>query len=168
MATYPQIMPHLTQYEIDHKTVLVFEINEYPVKPVSYKNRYYKRVKNSNHLLALDEIIDLRQQSLNVSYDAYPLEENPASLDSSLMTRFMETAGATGRVNLRDDLFTNLLKLRLIQKGKPTLAAMLLFGNHGYAIHAGRFKSPETIIDDFYTKAPLPRALEEYRSFLPF
>ena len=166
VATYPQIMPHLTQYEIDHKTVLVFEINEYPVKPVSYKNRYYKRVKNSNHLLALDEIIDLRQQSLNVSYDAYPLEENPASLDSSLMTRFMETAGATGRVNLRDDLFTNLLKLRLIQKGKPTLAAMLLFGNHGYAIHAGRFKSPETIIDDFYTKAPLPRALEEVMVFI--
>ena len=166
VATYPQIMPHLTPCEIDHKTVLLFEINEYPVKPVSYKNRYYKRVKNSNHLLALDEIIDLRQKSLNVSYDAYPLEENPASLDSLLMTRFMETAGATGRVNLQDDLFSNLIKLRLIQSGKPTLAAMLLFGNHGYAIHAGRFKTLDTIIDDFYTKAPLSNALEEVMVFI--
>jgi len=166
VATYSQVMPHLTMHEIDNKTVLLFEISEYPIKPVSCKNRYYKRVKNSNQLLALNEIIDLRQQSLNISYDAYPLNENPAFLNSSLMTQFMEKAGATGRINLQDDLFTNLIKLRLIQEGKPTLAAMLLFGDHGYAIHAGRFKSPDTIIDDFYTKAPLPAALEEVMIFI--
>ena len=127
VATYPQIMPHLIRFEIDRKTVLLFEINEYPVKPVSDKNRYYKRVKNSNHLLALDEIIDLRQQSLNVSYDAYLLAENPASPDTLQMTRFMEKAGATGRVNLQDDLFTNLMKLRFVQDGKPTANKKLSF-----------------------------------------
>ena len=41
ISTYPQILPHITLLELDGKHVLVFEINEYPIKPVSYKNRYY-------------------------------------------------------------------------------------------------------------------------------
>ena len=40
-ATYPQLLPHSDVYEVDGKAVLVLEINEYPVKPVAYKNRYY-------------------------------------------------------------------------------------------------------------------------------
>jgi ATP-dependent DNA helicase RecG len=34
-ATYPQIIPHATTYEVDGHTILVFTIHEYPVKPVS-------------------------------------------------------------------------------------------------------------------------------------
>jgi ATP-dependent DNA helicase RecG len=75
VATYPQIMANVDKHQIDGKTVLVFEISEYPIKPISFKNRYYKRVRNSNHLLTLDEIVDLQQQSLNISYDAYPLKQ---------------------------------------------------------------------------------------------
>ena len=166
VSTYPQIIPHVTIFEIEKKSVLVFEINKYPIKPASFKNRYYKRVKNSNHTLSLDEIVDLQQQSLNISYDAHPLKENPASLDRSLMIRFMEKATATGRVNLQDDLLTNLTKLKIIQTGKPTLAAMLLFGNHGYSIHLGRFKAADTIIDDIMIKDPLIIALEEAMIFI--
>ena len=165
-ATYPQIIPHVTAYELDGRAVLVFEINEYPVKPVSCKNRYYKRVKNSNHLLGLDEIVDLQQQSLNISYDAYPLKEPLESLDRSLMEKFIEKANTTGRVNLGDDLLTNLTKLKLIQDGRPTLAAMLLFGNHGYTLHIGRFKAADTIIDDLIIKAPLTTALDEAMIFI--
>lgn len=98
-ATYPQIIPHVTSFEMDGRTVLVFEINEYPVKPVSCKNRYYKRVKNSNHLLSLDEIVDLHQQSLSISYDAYPLKEPLESLDRELMERSIRKANTIGRVN---------------------------------------------------------------------
>jgi ATP-dependent DNA helicase RecG len=165
-ATYPQIIPRVTAYELDGRTVLVFEINEYPVKPVSCKNRYYKRIKNSNHLLGLDEIVDLQQQSLNISYDAYPLKEPLESLDRSLMEKFIEKANTTGRVNLGDDLLTNLTKLKLIQDGRPTLAAMLLFGNHGYTLHIGRFKAADTIIDDLIIKAPLTTALDEAMIFI--
>jgi ATP-dependent DNA helicase RecG len=165
-ATYPQIIPHLSSFEIEGATVLLFEINEYPIKPVSYKNRYYKRVKNSNHLLTLDEIVELQQQSLNISYDAYSIEQPLESLDWSLMERFITKANSTGRVNLGDDLLTNLTKLKLIQKGKPTLAAMLLFGNHGYSLHLGRFKAADTIIDDLLLRAPLINALEEAMVFI--
>lgn len=147
-ATYPQLIPNADVSEIDGKTVVVFEINEFPVKPVSCKNRYYRRVKNSNHLLTLDEIVDLQQQSLKISYDAYPLSERLSSLNINLIERFIDNVNSRGRINLKDDLVTNLTKLKLIRNDKPTLAAMLLFGDHGYSIHIGRFKSEETIIDD--------------------
>ncbi|MCK4816645.1 putative DNA binding domain-containing protein, partial [bacterium] len=165
-ATYPQLIPNTDVSEIDGKTVVVFEINEYPVKPVSYKNRYYKRVKNSNHLLTLDEIVDLQQQGLNISYDAYPLNERLSSLDIKLIERFVNNVNSRGRINLKDDLMANVTKLKLIRNDKPTLAAMLLFGDHGYSIHIGRFKSEETIIDDVLIKDPLIVAIEDVMLFI--
>jgi len=117
-------------------------------------------------VLSLDEIVDLQQQSLNLSFDAYPFKEDLSSLDQEVMDRFFEKVNATGRANLRDDPLTNLTKLKIIQNGNPTLAAMLLFGNHGYSIHMGRFKSPDTIIDDLMLKEPLPMAIEEAMIFI--
>ncbi len=166
VATYPQIIPRITTLRLRGNTVLVFEINEYPIKPVSFKNRYYKRVKNSNHPLSLDEIVELQQQSLNLSFDAYPTKADLSSLDQGEMNRFFEKVNATGRAHFRDDPLSNLAKLKIIQQGSPTLAAMLMFGNHGYSIHLGRFKSADTIIDDLLLKEPLPRAIEEAMIFI--
>ena len=56
------------------------------------------------------------------------LHENLASLDRSLMTVVIEKAASAGRVHLQDELLTNLIKLKIIQSGKPTFTAMLLFG----------------------------------------
>ena len=103
---------------------------------------------------------------MNISYDAYPLNENLASLDRSLMNKFIKKAASTGRVHLQDDLMTNLTKLKMIQNGRPALAAMLLFGNHGYSIHMGRFKAADTIIDDILIKEPLVIALDEAMLFI--
>jgi ATP-dependent DNA helicase RecG len=165
-ATYPQIMPNIDVVNISGQSVIVFTINEYPVKPVSYKGRYYKRVKNSNHLLSLDEIVNLQLQSLNISYDAYPLHYDFQSLNMNLLEKFIDQVNSMGRIKLNDDLLTNLTKLRLIQNGRPTLASVLLFGNHGYSIHIGRFKSEDTIIDDLLIKDPLMTALDEVMIFI--
>ncbi|WP_299976278.1 RNA-binding domain-containing protein [Desulfobacula sp.] len=165
-STYPQLLPHSDTYEVDGKTILVLEINEYPVKPVAYKNRYYKRVKNSNHMLSLEEIVDLRQQSLDISFDAHIVDESLPDLDTTLMEKFIEKVNSKGRISLLDDMATNMTKLKFIKAGKTTLAGMLLFGNHGYSIHIGRFKAEDTIIDDLLIKAPLLTALEEAMIFI--
>jgi ATP-dependent DNA helicase RecG len=89
-ATYPQLYPKVRLEQHDENTIIIFEINEYPIKPVAYKNRYYKRVHNSNHLLSLEEIVDLQQQSLSVSFDAYPANVSLEQLDRELITRFFE------------------------------------------------------------------------------
>jgi ATP-dependent DNA helicase RecG len=121
-STYPQLIPHSDIYEVDGKTILVLEVNEYPVKPVAYKNRYYKRVKNSNHMLSLEEIVDLRQQSLDISFDAHMVDESLYDLDTSLMEKFIEKVNSKGRISLLDDLVSNMTKLKFIKSGPPWLA----------------------------------------------
>ena len=122
VATYPQILPNIDEYEIENKKVLIFEISEYPVKPISYKNRYYKRIKNSNNTLSLDEIVDLQQQSLNIAYDAYPLNENlPENLPETQQdiiknmlknskVTYDELAGITGKTRETVRVHINKLK----------------------------------------------------------
>ena len=42
-ATEPKIIVDIEHLEFGDKHVLDIEVDEYPVKPVSYKGRYYKR-----------------------------------------------------------------------------------------------------------------------------
>lgn len=88
VATYPQLMPKILLEKRSGTSLLVFEISEYPVKPVAYKNRYYKRAHNSNHLLMLEEIVALQQQSLLISFDACFAQVATADLDVNLSYSF--------------------------------------------------------------------------------
>ena len=166
VATYPQLLPKTRIDEEGEKHLLVFEVGEYPVKPVAYKNRYYKRVHNSNHLLTLEEIVDLQQQSLSISYDAYPSPNTLSELNKGLIEEFFKRVNSRGRVVLRDDLLTNLVKLKLVRDGKITHAANLLFGDPDFAIRIGRFKSEATIIDDNVVKGPLFLVVDEAMTFI--
>ena len=166
VATYPQLMPKAVLEEKQGRQFLIFQINEYPMKPVSFKNRYYKRVHNSNHLLTLDEIVDLQQQSLSITFDAYPGSAQLTDLDIDLVERFISRVNKRGRVALFDDLWTNLVKLKLVRNEKVTLAAQLLFGVPDWHIRIGRFKSEATIIDDIVVKTPLLLAVEEALTFI--
>jgi ATP-dependent DNA helicase RecG len=166
VATYPQLLPRMRVEEKDGKSLLIIEVIEYPVKPVAYKNRYYKRVHNSNHLLTLDEIVDLQQQSLSVSYDAYPAPVKLDDLNQRLIEEFFNRVNSRGRVVLRDDLSTNLVKLKLVRDGKLTIAANLLFGDPDFAVRIGRFKSEATIIDDNVVREPLLKVIDEAMTFI--
>jgi len=165
-STYPQLFPKIHTEEKAKKTILIFEIDEFPIKPVSFKNRYYKRVHNSNHMLTLEEIVDLQQQSLSISYDAYPSPVTLEELNHKLIGHFFERVNTRGRLLLQDILFTNLVKLKLIRDEKVTLAANLLFGDHDFSIRIGRFKGAATIIDDSVVKAPLFTAIDEAMIFI--
>ena len=166
VSTYPQLIPKARIEQKGDKQVIIFEITEFPIKPVAYKNRYYKRVHNSNHILSLDEIIDLQQQSLSLSFDAYPSRAKMADLDMKLVEQFVSRVNRRGRVTLRDDMQTNLVKLKFVREGKITFAAELLFGSPDCAIRIGRFKSTATIIDDNVIRAPLMLAVEEALTFI--
>lgn len=166
VATYPQLLPKISIDKVEGKETLVFEIGEYPVKPVSYKNRYYKRLHNSNHIMSLEEIVDLQQQSLSLSYDAYPAGSSLSDLNENLIQQFFEKVNHRGRISLMDDLITNFVKLKLIRDGKLTIAANLLFGEPDFTIRVGRFKSEATIIDDIVIASPLFSAVDEALIFI--
>ncbi len=166
VATYPQLLPKISLNEFDGKKVLTIEIGEFPVKPVSYKNRYYKRIHNSNHVMTLEEIVAQQQHALSLSYDAYPSTTAMEALDAKLIDDFFEKVARRGRASFRDDLVTNFTKMKLLRDGNLTIAANLLFGEPDCSIRIGRFKSEATIIDDVVVKSPLFRAVDEALVFI--
>jgi len=70
--TIPQVIPDVKVFNITGKNIVVFEVIEYPVKPVAYRSKYFKRIANSNHLMSLDEIANEHLKTINSSWDFYP------------------------------------------------------------------------------------------------
>ena len=69
--TAPSLIPYVSVTPFKNKAIVVFTIQEYPVKPVAMRGKYFKRVANSNHLLNITEVVDLHLQSFNTSWDFY-------------------------------------------------------------------------------------------------
>ena len=87
--TIPSVIPDILEVTIDEKIVLIIDVKQYPIKPVSYKGKYYKRVKNSNHLMNSVEISDMLLKTLNLSWDAYEYPDTTIeSLDINKIEKF--------------------------------------------------------------------------------
>ena len=145
------------------------KVGEFPVKPVSIRGRYFKRVASSNHQLNAGEIADLYMQSLQLSWDAY--EARGASLEAlspQKVQRFIRLVNENGRFSLEGEPIAALQKLNYIVNDHPTWAAMLLFAKEPlrHHIHIGRFKTPSTIIDDRQITDTLFEAVDQAMKFI--
>jgi ATP-dependent DNA helicase RecG len=165
-ATQPQIFPEINSVQINGKTIVVVKVQEYPVKPVGYKGKYFKRVGASNHLLPIDEMVEMQLFSINSSFDSFLVEQKLTDLNMDIVSNFFSQLGNAGRITLHDDPVVNLKKIKLIKEEQLTFAALLLFGEHNTGIHIGRFKSPDVIIDDILIKSPLVTAVDEAMTFI--
>ncbi|WP_341743233.1 RNA-binding domain-containing protein [Azonexus hydrophilus] len=169
-ATSPSLIPDIALHQVDGKQVVEIDIQEFPVKPVSTKGRYYKRVASSNHPLSAGEIADLYLQSLQLSWDAY---EAPGytfvQLSTAKIERFIRLVNQHGRFTLEEgDAMCALQKLNYLKNGQPTWAAVLLFAQEPlrHNIHIGRFKTPSTIIDDRQFTDTLFEVVEQSMKFI--
>lgn len=163
IKTEPSLIANITQTELKGKPVVELSIGEFPVKPVSFKGKYYKRVENSNHLLSTVEISNLTLQSLQLSWDSYPaINKTIKDIDQIKVEKFINKVNVAGRVQLEGNYIECLEKLKLISDGKITNACYLLFSKNEieYNIHYGRFKSESYIIDDKIIQATLFDAVE--------
>lgn len=169
-ATSPSIIPDLTAHAINGKTIVAIEIAEFPVKPVSTRGRYYKRVASSNQALSASQISDLYMQSLQLSWDAYPAHGAViGDLSPAKIERFIQQVNAGGRFALDTTAPLGALeKLNYISRGQPTWAAMLLFAQEPlrHHIHIGRFKTPLMIIDDRQITDTLFEAVDQAMKFI--
>ena len=169
-ATSPSIIPDLEAHTLEDKTVVRITVAEFPVKPVSTKGRYYKRVANTNQALNPSEISDLYMQSLQLSWDAYPAHNATlADLSTAKIDAFVQQINAGGRFALGTTSGTAALqKLNYISQGQPTWAAMLLFAQEPlrHHIHIGRFKTPSLIIDDRQITDTLFEAVDQAMRFI--
>ena len=169
VKTQPSIIPDVEIIDYKQAKVGRLTIPEFPIKPVSFKGRYYKRVKNSNHLLTTLEIADLSMQSLQVSWDSYPAPNLEFDdIDLKKVEKFIQKVNTTGRFKLDGTIIENLNKLRLISNNKITNAAYLLFANDDipFNVHLGRFKTESLIIDDRMLRGPLFEVVEETMQYL--
>ena len=162
--TEPSIIPDAEVFDAKGKTVVELSVQEYPVKPVSVKGRYYKRQQNSNHLLSAIEISDMILQSRNTSWDSYPYVGTTIhSLSEAKIRTFIGKVNAAGRFRLPETPFEALEKMGMIRQGIPTNAAYLLFAqdNTHYNVHIGRFKTPSMIIADKMLSGTLFEVVDE-------
>jgi len=167
--TTPSLIPDIIELEIDGKKIIEIKVQEYPVKPVAFKGRYLKRIKNSNHQLSVHEIADIHLKSIQTSWDAYPYPD--ASIDDlsiEKVKQFIQKVNSSGRFFLEDNVPNALRKLRLIVNDVPTNAAMLLFSKNGlnHNVHVGRLKTPSLIIDDRIFSGGLYDVVEETMRYI--
>jgi ATP-dependent DNA helicase RecG len=133
---------------------------------VSYKNRYLSRRHNSNHILSIDEITELRLISFDYSFDSFAVETKFEELDTNAVHFFSKRIAESGRFHSSGEIRRDFENLGFIVNGKLTRAAQLLFGTHYTGIHVGRLKTRDTIIDDMVIRSPLILAVEDVMNFI--
>ncbi|MDR0724724.1 MAG: putative DNA binding domain-containing protein [Prevotellaceae bacterium] len=162
--TKPSIIPDVEVVTYKNSDVLSFSIKEFPVKPVAFRGRYFRRINNANHLLSAPEISDVYLQSMQYSWDAYPyFGADTESLNPEKIKSFIARVNATGRFHLPENPVEALYKLRMLKDGKPTNAAMILFSRENllHNVHIGRFKTPSLILADKMINGNLYDVAEE-------
>ena len=164
--TSPALIPDIEIIEVNNKNIVILSVGEFPVKPVSMRGRYYKRSAASNQQLTADEIVEMRYISLNYSFDSFTVESKLTDIDKDALNIFIKRIDQSGRFKSSGNALSDFEKLGFIKNGKLTRAAELLFGTHHTALHIGRFKSPDHIIDDTMIRSPLIIAVEEAMDFI--
>ena len=167
--TQPALLADAEIIQIKGENVVEFSVQEFPIKPVAFKGRYYKRINNSTHQLNISEIAEVYMRSMQYSWDAYYSNKYTVKdLDLEKVQRFIEKVNTAKRFNLAGSPINCLEKLKYISGDKVTNAAVLLFAKEEsvYNVHLGRFKTPSMIIDDKILRLSLFDAVEETQKYL--
>jgi len=167
--TTPQLIPDVNLYTIAGKEIVILSIQEYPVKPVAVRGKYYKRVANSNHLMGISEVVNLHLSAFNTSWDFY-LNSHFRIDDISLekVQAVIEMMNARGR-NIDDDPMTFLFKNDLVREEHITNAALLLFSVRDTVfttIELGRFQTEIIIKDSLRTKSDIVTQIGQVVDFV--
>lgn len=168
--TSPPQIPDVDALNINNKNIVVFSIQEYPVKPVATRGKYLKRNANSNHLLSIAEVVNHHLQSFNTSWDFHVNNQFKVN-DISLIK--VQTAidlfNQTGFSRINDDPLTFLIKNDLLRDGQLTNAAYLLFTERDTVlttIELGRFQTDTIIKDSTRTKSDVLSQVEQVMEFV--
>lgn len=167
--TYPSIIPSSEIYLYDNKIIALLSVIEYPIKPVSFKGRYYKRIGNANHSMSVTEVADAHLQSINSSWDAYP--NTTHLLDDISLEKVQSSIVLMNKngMSVADDPLTLLLKYNLLRDNKLTNAAYLLYkktDSFDTTIELGRFQDAITIKDTARTKSDVITQVDQVFDFV--
>jgi len=168
--TNPQVIPDTETLELEGKTVVLFRVIEYPVKPVAFHNKYYKRKANSNHLMSIEEIANEHLKTINSSWDFYP-DPNHSIHNISIkkIRQFIHNIEQKNHSEITISPVDFLSKLEFIRNNKITFGVYLLFAEDYCSIsdlQIGRFKSDTHIIDSLSLNTDLFTEVDETIAFI--
>jgi len=168
--TTPAVAPFAEYVDYKDKVVVALTVPESPVKPVSMRSKYFKRVANSNHLMNTDEIASEHLRTINSSWDYYADPEHGVdSLSLDKVRVFMRRIEHhTGNLLIIDPL-EFLAKLEIVRRNQLTFGGFLLFARNYCLIsdlQAGRFKGESTIIDSLSLNTDLFSDVDEVLNFI--
>jgi len=167
--TSPQIIADVEIVEFENKKYVIFGVQEYPIKPVATRGKYFKRCANSNHLLNTSEVVNLHLQSFNTSWDYHI--NNQFKLDDISLVKVQNAIDAINQTDIKitDDPLTFLLKNDLVRDGNITNAAYFLFTERDTVlttIELGRFQSDIIIKDSNRTKSDILTQIDQVLDFV--
>lgn len=152
--TDPKVFPSIESQSIDGKQIIRITVGEFPGKPVWAFDKVFLRVGRANQRASAEKIKELMRESLPFRWDhQIPPKASLSEIDIRQVQQFLRTAKEE-RSALFDgskQLSTVLSRLRLQKNGKPTLAAILLFGKDPQSrviqaqIRCGRFVGTKPI-----------------------
>ncbi len=168
--TQPALIPDSAYLDLAGGKVVELFVKEFPIKPVSFKGRYYKRVKNSNHQLNLTEIADLHLKTFNSSWDNYTTNDyTTADISLDKVKAFIETGNRLREIKIADDPMVVLNKFELLKENSISNACHLLFAKNEVfkaTIELGRFSAPALIKDAVTLRQDLFTEIEEVFNFI--
>ncbi len=170
VKTQPSIIPDVEIFEEKGKQVVCIQINEFPIKPVSFKGRYFKRIGNANHQLSVSEVADMHLKTINSSWD-FHWKSDKSIADVSL-DKVEKTIKIINRRNPLRSIASVpefLTKERLINDQQITNACYLMFRKEEVSdtcIQMGLFASETVIKDDVSTSNDIITQVDEVMDFI--
>lgn len=167
--TEPYITHDVYTEKIDGRVVVILEVIEFPIKPVSFKNRYFIRKNNSNHQMSVSEVSEMFLKTKRSSWDYYYWDGvDREDLDDDKIGRAMDMIEKNLNISLGStDDFLN--KYELVDGKKVTNAAMLLFSKKPLRetdMQIGLFQDDITIKKDKVIRTDLISEIDEVMDFI--
>ena len=168
--TSPSIIPDVEIVPFKDKILVIFSVQEYPIKPVATRGKYFKRVANSNHLMQPEEIANEHLHTLNTSWDFYPdINHGIDSISLEKVKKFIYKFEQQKNTTIDYDPLGFLTKFEIIRNQQLTFGGYLLFADNYCSIsdiQAGRFKSESMIIDSISLNTDLFSEVDEIIAFI--
>ncbi len=168
----PKITLGMEKVGIDDKEIVVITVPEAPIKPISYKGRYYIRKNSSNRVMSPSEVAELHLLSTGSSWDSVESPFEISDISREKVEKYIEISEKSGRRHFKEDWLTVLKKIELV-RDRVTWAAVLLFGRDERvflsqaSVHCGRFKGSRTnILDDVMIEGDLTKQVEGAMDFI--
>jgi ATP-dependent DNA helicase RecG len=169
-STANALVPDAEVVTLDGKTVVILSVPEYPIKPITCRGRYFKRVNNANYQMTTSEVVNEHLKSINTSWDC-TIDDSHSESDISLdkVQAFIERVNRVRDSSTLEDPLTVLRKFELLREGRITRAAFLLFTADETSltsIELGRFQTPTLIKDGTRLKTDLISEVDGVMAFI--